>query len=263
MITLKTHQLKIEVGKKQICHSLSVDFKGGEFWVLLGNNGSGKTTLLHTLAGLQSATKGNILLSDDLQEIEISARSLRKQIAKRLGLLLQSTIEKTPTTVFEAVLTGRYAHIKPWSWEKNTDYAICLEAIKHMHLEALQSRFTNTLSGGESRRVAIATILAQHPKIYLLDEPINHLDLPHQIRVLNHFRQLANQGNIVIASMHDINLAYLFCDHALMLLNQNQILSGHKHDIFKTELLEALYQHPFNEIDMISHKAWFAHISAD
>jgi iron complex transport system ATP-binding protein len=210
---------------------------------VLGCNGTGKTTTLHTLAGLRPAISGHIA---------IDGRALsdwpRKSLARHLGLLTQTSEDPFPSTVLEAVLIGRHPHIGFWQWESEDDRKVARKALSTVGLAGLEHRDVTTLSGGERRRVAIATLLTQQPQAMLLDEPISHLDPHHQIEVLRMFRARADEGGALVVSLHDAGLAARFCDQALLLFGDGGWICGPTADVLTEASVAQLYGVPFREL---------------
>lgn len=235
---LKIQNLTLKQHNKILCDNLNFTIQAGEIWGILGPNGCGKTTLLHTLAGLLPAD-GSIFLKNTLLK-----NFTRKEIAKNIGLLLQNTEDRFPQTVLEYCQNGRYPHLSYMGLPSKTDRDFIHHALKMMELEHLSNQNIQTLSGGERRRLSIATLLVQSPCIYLLDEPTNHLDLRHQIQTLQFFHHLARTQSISICiALHDINLAAEFCDHVL-LLNADAPLVGKTNLLLSEENLSRLYRQP-------------------
>jgi len=237
MSGLSVAGLDVVIAERLICHDLSLSIEAGQCWGLLGGNGSGKTTLLHTLAGLRPPAAGHVYLqADDIYSLP------RQRVACLLGLLLQDSSDPFPATVLETALLGRHPHLSRWQWEGEQDRQIAMEALVNVGLEALSERLINSLSGGERRRLAIATLLTQQTPVMLLDEPTNHLDPYHQMNLLTLLT--ASQRRAILMSLHDINLAARFCTHLLLLLPNGQVLSGACVDLLNVDVLQQLYGHP-------------------
>jgi iron complex transport system ATP-binding protein len=216
--------LTVAVAGRTLVEHLSLEVSRGELIAVLGQNGSGKSLSLHTLAGLRGAKAGTIRL----HESNVAGRH-RQQLAKHLAL-------------------GRHPHIGRMSWESQEDLSIARNALKAVDLEDLSTRDVLTLSGGERRRLAIAQVLTQTPDLYLLDEPTNHLDPQHQLDALRLFRQKADEGAAVIASLHDVNLAVRFADRCLLLFGDGRWNLGSTEKILNAEHLSQLYSTPMEAV---------------
>jgi len=243
MSSLQSTDLSIRISNKNVCDKLNLDIQPGQVWGILGRNGVGKTTLLHTLAGLRNADSGSILLDQkNINELN------RKQIAKKLGLLLQQSEESFPSSVIDTVLTGRHPHIGNWSWESKDDLAIAKNALEIVDMTDMAERSIEHLSGGEKQRVAIASLIAQSPDIYLLDEPNSHLDLKHQLQLLQYFSEHASQKNsATIMTLHDINLAQQYCTHLILLFGEGSVCIGETNKLLNETSLSELYQYPLHK----------------
>lgn len=241
-MTIECENLTIAIGSRTLVANLDLACGAGEFVCVLGPNGVGKTLSLHTLAGLRSAQGGVVRLDGDaLEDLE------RPVIAKRLGLLLQTHDDAFPITVLETALMGRHARLGFWQWETDRDVALADAALTAMGLGELRQRITATLSGGERRRLALATLLVQDPDVLLLDEPMNHLDPMHKLDVLRQLKALAAAGKTVVASLHDPLLAWRFADFVLMLHGNGSWEFGPVAQMLTLEKLENLYGTPFAE----------------
>ena len=240
MSLLQTKNLQVSIGGRHVCKQLDLQVEPGQVWAVLGRNGSGKTTLLHTLAGLRSPDNGNIQLNThDIEQLG------RKQLAQKIGILLQHHEDAFPVSVMETVLSARHPHIGYWQWESSRDHEIARGALRAVDLSGLADRQINQLSGGERQRVAIAGILTQDPELFLLDEPNSHLDLKHQIALLQYLSSYArdNQRGMIM-SLHDINLAARFCSHVLFLYDDGSTEQGPAEQLLTPDRLERLYDHP-------------------
>jgi iron complex transport system ATP-binding protein len=241
---LSAEGVSVRVGTRELVTDLSVDFSPGEFVAVLGRNGSGKTLTLHTLAGLRPPARGRVRLDGSPFE-----QLGRRAIARRLGLLAQDLEEGFVTTVTESVLIGRHPHLTLFQWETAEDERIARRSLSAVSLEEFAERRTDTLSGGEQRRVAVAALLAQDPVVFLLDEPTNHLDPHHQLVVLALFRDLARAGRTVIATLHDPTLAARFADRALLLFGDGRWTAGPVREAITGKTLSELYLTPVVEIE--------------
>ena len=233
----------IRVGVRQLVSEMSVDFRAGQFTAVLGRNGCGKTLTLHTLAGLRRPQQGVVRLDGAPLD-----RLRRRAVAQRIGMLMQDLEDSFSTTALEAVLIGRHPHLQSWQWETADDERLAREALARVQMDAFAERTTDSLSGGERRRVAIASLLAQAPQIYLLDEPTNHLDPHHQLAVLELFRVQALAGCTVLATLHDPTLAARFADRVLLLFGDGRWVEGPTKDTLSAESLSQLYLTPMIEI---------------
>lgn len=244
MALLETRHLRLAIGARLLCADLSLAFHAGENWAILGPNGSGKTTLLHALAGVRAVSPGTVLLDGgDMSRVPARAR------ARRLGLLLQDYETGFPATVLETVLSGRHPHLGPLQWEGAADYAAAQAALTAVGVGDLAARPLSTLSGGERRRVEIATLLAQDAPILLLDEPGNHLDLHHQCDVLSQLCARAHRsGHLNLFVLHDVNAAMRYCSHAMLLFGDGEAVHGPMAEVVTLTTLERLYRCRLREL---------------
>lgn len=241
--SLAVRDVEVSVGARCLVAGLSLEFAPGEFVAILGRNGTGKTLTLHTLAGLRRPQAGGVYLDG------VAMESLsRRTVALRLGLLAQDVEESFVTTALESVLVGRHPHLKLWQWETVDDERIAHEALTAVDLEGFAERRTDTLSGGELRRMAVAALLAQQPSLFLLDEPSNHLDPAHQLEILGLFRELCAAGRTVVATLHDPTVAARFADRVLLLHGDGRWAAGAASELLTAERLSELYLSPMLEL---------------
>ena len=237
---LETDGLEISVIRRVLVRNLRFAAQPGALIAILGPNGVGKTLMLHALAGLRAAHGGAVRVrGSDLRLISQRERALR------IGLLLQDQDDPFPTTVLETALMGRHARLGLWQWETAEDHALARHALHEMDLDGMEDRLCATLSGGERRRLGLATLLVQDPDVLLLDEPLNHLDPRHQFAVLAALRGLADDGKAVIASLHDPVLAARHFDLALLLHGDGRWQLGPVADLLNAATLSELYAVPF------------------
>ena len=241
---LETKALAVSIGGKQVCRDLNLVLRLGERWGMLGLNGVGKTSLLHTLGGARPSDTGEVLLKG-----MSLALTPRREAAKTIGMMFQDSDEAFPSSVLEAALIGRHPHLHAWEWESAQDEAIARSALASVTLSGLEARSTATLSGGERRRLALAALLVQDPHLFLLDEPVNHLDVHHQIAALDLLSRLTREQNkTLLMVLHDVNLTARYCDQVLLLFGDGETLLGPTRELLTEVNLQRLYNHPMRRV---------------
>lgn len=249
---LACRRLAVSIAGKPVVRDLNFALEPGQRLAILGRNGVGKTTLLHTLAGLRAPESGEIMLSGD------SYARLGPRCAARLrGLLAQQQSDAFSASVLETVLIGRHPHVSRWDWESAADAQLARAALAEVGLADLAQRSIQTLSGGERQRVALATLLVQQPRLYLLDEPLAHLDLNHQIAMLELLsRRVRNDSVALVMVLHDVNLAARFSDQVLLLYGDGENELGDSAALLDAARLSSLYGHPVRVIQD-GEQCWF------
>ncbi len=249
---LEARHLKVAIGDKVVIEALDVALAAGERLAILGRNGAGKSTLLSTLAGLRKPSGGAVLLDG-----EDAALLHPRQSALRRAWLGQFQNDPFGSTVLETALTGRHPHLGRWDWESTRDADFARNALKAVGLAGMETRQIHTLSGGERQRLAIATLLTQAAPLYLLDEPLSHLDLNHQMAVLELFAGTARDcGAGVVMVLHDPALAHRFSDRALLVYGDGRTEIGPVDDILTAETLSELYGYGLRQIEDRSHRCF-------
>ena len=223
-----------------VLKGLSCLILSGRVLGILGPNGSGKSTLLKLLARVFQPQKGTIeILGESLSGLS------QLNVAKRVALVPQETLQVFPFTIAEMVLMGRSPHHQGWGgwhWEDSQDWAVAQNAMEELDVAHLGNRLVTEVSGGERQRAVIARALVQEPQILLLDEPTAFLDLHHQLDIARIIKRLNRErGLTVILVSHDLNLASQYCDQVL-LLNQGRLAAmGSPQTVIKPEVLERVY----------------------
>ncbi|WP_341743990.1 ABC transporter ATP-binding protein [Azonexus hydrophilus] len=249
---LEARQLSVDIGGKTVVDCLNLSLQPGERLAILGRNGAGKSTLLSTLAGLRPPQAGAVLLDG-----EDCALLPPRQAALRRAWLGQFQNDPFGSTVLETALTGRHPHLGRWDWESKHDAELARSALKALGLAGMEARQVHTLSGGERQRLAIATLLTQAATLYLLDEPLSHLDLNHQMAVLELFAGTARDcGAAVVMVLHDPALAHRFCDRALLVYGDGRCAQGTVDDILTAATLSELYGHGLRQIEDRGHRCF-------
>jgi iron complex transport system ATP-binding protein len=236
---LESAGLSLRVGARTLVRELDFCIHPGELWCVLGPNGSGKTTLLHTLAGLREAQGGTVHLAGK----ELGKWSVAE--AARLRAFLPQTFpDAFSASALDCVMLGRHPHLSRWQWEGEGDRDMALALLALVDLAGFAQRDVLTLSGGERQRVALASTFAQDAQLLLLDEPVSHLDLHHQVLMLEHFSLLARERRRgIVFSVHDLNLAARFASHALLLTPQGAVRQGPIAEVMTDEELHCAFGH--------------------
>ncbi|WP_309492922.1 ABC transporter ATP-binding protein [Candidatus Hecatella orcuttiae] len=237
MVTLNISGVTCHYGSVKILEDVTFSVKGGDFVGILGPNGSGKTTLLRAISKTLKPRIGTIFLD------EVDVYSLKNvEVARTMAVVPQDTSLAFDFTALEAVLMGRNPHLSRFKFEDEQDLAVAREAMELTSTWHLADKLLSQLSGGEKQRVIIARALAQEPKILLLDEPTTHLDICHQIEIMDLLRRLSQQRKLVVlAVFHDFNLAAKYCD-SVVLLKDGKIFSiGSMKDVLTGENIKKVY----------------------
>lgn len=221
---------------KPVLRGVSTVFPGGSLTGVLGPNGAGKSTLVKMLSRWYVPEQGDILLGGK------SLRSLTQQeIARQMAVVEQEQAYGADITVEEMVALGRLPHQSLLGEESDEDRRLVRKAMERTGVLEFAGRRLSTLSGGEKQRVRIATALAQNTSILILDEPTSHLDIKYQAELLNLLRALAREGLTVVAVLHDINLAALFCDRLIILAGGKILAEGTPEEVLTSKAIAAAY----------------------
>lgn len=235
---LDVQQLSKSYSDKNIFSNLNWTVERGQFWGIIGPNGCGKSTLLRLLSGVEKLDEGQIRLEG--QPIQSYTR---KELAQRIAVLQQDGVPPLSYTVKAVIEMGRFPFQSWLGKEQNTQNSNVVEEILELlDLRELASTPLHLLSGGQRQRVALGKVMAQQPKLVLLDEPTTFLDLRYQMQFMELIaRWQREQGLTVIAVMHDLNLAALFCEQ-LLLLSQNGIYAqGAPIDVLSSEVIASIF----------------------
>ncbi len=196
-----------------VIEEIGFQVAAGEVFGILGPNGSGKTTLLKILNRNLRSKTGTVLI-----EHEDLSRLTKNEIAKRMAVVPQNNEISFAFTVTDIVMMGRMPSLERFQMESEEDLRIVFDAMEKTKTLQFANRFINQLSGGERQRAIIARALAQQPKIILMDEPTLHLDVNHQLEVLDMVHRLSReQGMTVIIVSHDLSLVARYCDKMILI----------------------------------------------
>ena len=233
---LDARRVDLRIDGRLIVDGVDCTVAAGTFSALIGPNGAGKSTLLRVLAGVDRPEAGTVRFGPD----DLFALS-RRQRARLVGFVEQDSGTELSLSVREVVALGRIPHQGFFGDANAEDHAVIESALDAADVRALAERDVTTLSGGERQRVLLARALAQQPRLLVLDEPSNHLDIAAQLAVLGLLRSLASSGVTVLAALHDLNLASAYCDHVIVLRNGVVFAAGPTAEIITPRLVRAVY----------------------
>jgi len=216
--------------------NVSIQISRGEFVGIVGPNGAGKTTLLRAIHALVRLQEGAVLI-DGRQVNGMSSREL----ARILAGVPQEAGNTIPFTALEVVLMGRNPHRRGLSWESPEDLAIARWAMERTQTWHLADRPFQSLSGGERQRVVIARAIAQQPRVLLLDEPTAHLDIAYQLEIMELLSSLNEDGLTILAVLHDLNLAGMYCKRLLLMSAGKVLADGPPAGVLKPKWIRQAY----------------------
>lgn len=196
--------VKLFIGNKQILKGIDFELHNKEFVGIIGPNGSGKSSFLKCVYRIQKPDEGKIFF-DGRSLDELSYR----ETALKLAVVAQHNFYSFDFSVLDVVLMGRSPHKKLLEQDNGNDYEIARQALKTVGMEAFEKRSFSTLSGGEQQRVILARALTQQTECLVLDEPTNHLDIKYQLQIMDIVKK---QDITVVAAIHDLNIAAMYCD---------------------------------------------------
>lgn len=234
---LEIRDLRADYGGALVLRGVSLDVAAGEVVGLVGPNGSGKTTLVRAVTRVIPLRSGEArLLGEDCRALT------RAELARRVAVVPQNAALPEGFTVLEIVLMGRTPHLRLLQSEGPLDLAAARRALTQTDITAFASRFAHQLSGGERQQVVIARALAQEAPVLLLDEPTSHLDVGHQMAVMDLVRRLCRErGLAVLATIHDLTLAALYCDRLVLLDRGAVVAEGAPDSVLRPELIARTY----------------------
>jgi iron complex transport system ATP-binding protein len=249
--TLSAQQVTLRAGERTLLDRFTHTFYPGEVWCIAGPNGAGKTTLISTLAGLSQPAAGHV----ELDGLRVAAWP-PVSLARRRALMPQSAHDAFSASVLEIVMLNRFPHLAGWGWERPGDRAAAHAALDLLGLADFASRDVLSLSGGERQRVALAAVLCQDAPLLLLDEPLSHLDLHHQIDCLEALTAWAEERKrTVVFSCHDLNLARRFATHGLLLDGVGGAFAGPVRDVLTPALASRAFGYPLILLQDGGHEA--------
>lgn len=223
---------------ENVVRDISLEVNEGGMLGLIGPNGSGKTTLLRLATRILQPRAGSVLFQgNDIRSIPL------KEFCRSVAFVAQDIDVNFSFTVMEIVLMGRIPHLGRLQSETKKDIQIAEGALAETDVLRLKDKMIDELSAGERQRVMIARALAQQPKLLFLDEPTSHLDIGHQVQVLDLLKRLNRARNLTIVMIqHDLNLAAGYCSHIALLSSGSLYKYGTPEEVLTYRDIEAVYR---------------------
>jgi iron complex transport system ATP-binding protein len=225
-------------GNHRALHAVDWKVTEGEWWGVVGPNGSGKSTLLQLLAGTEHPSAGSIQIDGR----DISSYT-RKDLSRMIAVLQQDGLPAISYPVRDVVEMGRYPY-QNWLGKETSDGAAVVDRVlEELGLSDMAERPLDALSGGQRQRVALAKVMAQEPRLLLLDEPTTFLDIKYQLQFMELLSAWRQKNHItIVAVLHDLNLAAQFCDHILALRDGICVGNGTPHSLMTEENIREIFR---------------------
>lgn len=223
---------------------VNLEVRAGEMLGIVGPNGSGKSTLLRLMAGILRASAGQVRVGGrPVREVP------RRELAREVAFLPQSPASSFEFTVREVVALGRHPYQGAFGLLSERDRDVVDEVLGETEAAPLADRYFSTLSGGEKQRVLVASVLAQEPRIMLLDEPGAALDVHHKSHVLDLLWSLSRRDMAVVVVTHDLNAAGRFCDRLALLREGSLVEAGPPRQVMREDMLSQAYETPVRVVE--------------
>lgn len=237
MIELKSVSFSYRKGSRAL-DNVSLVIEEGLFWGVIGPNGSGKTTLLDIMAGYRIPAAGSVKYKGkDLSDYT------KRDLAKSMAFVPQEQGISFPFKVEEVILMGRYPYMSRLLPPSQEDMKASEDAMNILKLSHLRDRYITELSGGEKQRVFVARALCQDTPVLLLDEAISQMDIKYSLLVLEVLkRKVREQKKTVVFVMHDLNLAFLYCDGLIIMKQGSIVRCGKKEEVVSEGLLKDVFE---------------------
>lgn len=235
---LEASGLQIGYGDHVIVNQMDVSIARNKITTIIGPNGSGKSTLLKALTRLIRYQKGSVILDGcDIQTMK------PKSLAKKLGVLPQIHTAPSDFRVKRACRLWANATQKLMSGKSKEDEEVIRWAMEVTGTWKFRDKSIYEISGGETQRVWIATVLAQKPEIMFLDEPTTYLDISHQLETMNLVKKLNRETGIgVVMVLHDLAQAMEVSDHVIVIRNGEKYGEGAPQDVITSKMMKDVYQ---------------------
>lgn len=242
-IALQCQQLQVHIHQKKILYDLNFNIRQGRWTCVVGPNGCGKSTMLKALSGLIDY-EGDVLISD----LSLSQWN-SKNLAKQRAWIGQNESSNDDLTVYDVVMLGRLPHQSWLQGANEKDHQQVHDALKKMHAWDWRERPLGQLSGGERQRVLLARVWASGASLFLMDEPISNLDVPHQSDWISSVQECVKQGSTVVSVLHDLTLS-LLADDVVVMQNGTIVHHGSSQDPATHQAMTSVFD---QRIQIVSH----------
>jgi iron complex transport system ATP-binding protein len=251
---LKIENLSVSYAQRRVLHAVSLDVQSGQVLALIGPNGAGKSTLVRAVSGVIPVLAGKVQ-ADGVDLLSLPAI----QRARYLAVVPQAISMPPAYTVWETVLLGRTPYLNFLGQVSEKDKQIARLALQRVDALDLADRHVGELSGGEQQSILLARALTQSTPILLLDEPTVHLDLQHQVNLMETICRQAHSDNLaVLVALHDLNLAARYAERVVLLVAGEVKAAGSARQVLTPELISDAYHlpvrvvpHPFEDVPLV------------
>jgi len=234
---IETRDLTCGYDSKTVLHHIDFHIKRGELAGIIGPNGSGKTTLLRAITRILKPGKGEVFLEgQNIWEMGF------KELAQNIAVVSQD-YETGSMSVEEFILLGRIPYHSRFQFlETKRDMDVAERCMALTDTLRLKDQLMEEISGGERQLALIARALTQEPKLLLLDEPTTHLDITHQVGILDLIRRLNREfGLTVVMTLHDLNLASEYCNRLILIHKGRVHKDGLPEEVLDYRIIEEVY----------------------
>ncbi len=234
---IRGENIRFSYDGAEVLKGINISIGRGRMVGLLGANGAGKSTLLKILCGILNLKNGRLFYkTEEIKKLD------KRELAKKIAYVPQSSTFGFPFTVAEVVLMGRAPYIGRFEFERERDLEAAFNAMRTVGIAHIQNRLVTEISGGERQLVSLARALAQEPEIMILDEPATFLDIKHKTEIMKLLNRLKEERNIsVVAATHDIFSALFYFDEIVVLKDGMVFAEGIAEEILKENIITAVY----------------------
>lgn len=236
---LKITNLNYTLGESQLLKNICLDFQKGQTYGIIGPNGAGKSTLLKHIMRIIEPPKNSIFYEgEDITRFRI------KNYAEKVSFVFQENTRQLDMSVYDILLMGRYTSMDIWGNVSNKDHELIETILNDLGISHLKDRTISSLSGGEAQKVFIGRALVQNTPLLLLDEPTSMLDIHNAIELIELIMKLKAKHHLtIIFVLHDLNLAFNYCDHIILMNHGEIVLADTRTKVLRSEHLQAVYHH--------------------